>query len=226
MKRNLLGGVVALSLWVLSATTVHADYLQTWSLNTSELALAPAGDVFTINLAITDGSSAGGDGNNTATITAFTVNGGSLNGPATTTGGASGDLASTAVLTDSGFLNTLAENFTPGSSLVFTIDLTENVSASETSSPDSFTFTITDSKGAINYDLSAQKLGNNLLAIDVTGAPPSIFTGGYNVGTGPFIDPQPVNPVPAPSSLVLLLSAAAALGVGVFFRRSALRLAV
>src|SRR5262249_61250369 len=66
-----------------------------------------------------------GSAGNTVTLSNFSFGGGGAGPGPTLTGGASGDLAGTVTLNDgASFLNDFNQQFTPGSTLTFTMDST------------------------------------------------------------------------------------------------------
>lgn len=203
---------------VTSAETVYADIIFTVDVNT-----APLGGLvgpFAVAFQLNDGSGSA-DGNNTATITSFAFSGGSAAGcPAncTTTGGASGDMTGTVTLTDSDFLNSFAERFTPGSSLSFQVDLTTNVDAGGV--PDAFAFSILDNGVPIP---TLDGLGtDSLLTVDIDSSDPSVLTYGTDSSRttisldAPVIGAAP-SAVPEPSTLLLVVTGLA--GVAGMARR-------
>jgi hypothetical protein len=107
------------------------------TLDTSTLGGFPG--PFAIDFQLNDGSGTG-DANNTATITNFLFGGGAPSGSPVLSGGATGDLSSSVVITDSDFFNDFNQGFTPGSSLSFDVYLTTSVDAGGT--PDQFSFAI------------------------------------------------------------------------------------
>lgn len=195
--------------------SVYADTIFTVTLNTTPLTTLPGSGAgpFSLAFQLTDGSGTN-DGNNTATITNFDFGGGAAIGSPTTLNGASGDLTSAVILTDSAFLNALSQGFTPGSTLSFLVDLTTNVDLGDT--PDAFAFSILDSNGSA-IPTSDPSFADTLLAINIDSANPLILTYATDPirstlgGDGPSITmdasvvgaPGPT-PVPEPSSLLLM----------------------
>jgi hypothetical protein len=174
--------------------------------DTSSLGTAAGSEIYFI---LTDGSGAG-DANNTATLTNFVVNGGTVGAvdAVNSSGGVSGSMASTVALADSSFLNLFGQLFAAGSSLSFTLDLTSNVDAGVT--PDQFSMVIVDPSG--NPMPSADPLGfGSLLTINIDSANPSVLNYApslVTLGSG-TVGPPPPPPVdtPEPSSLALLATA-------------------
>jgi hypothetical protein len=213
MTKHLI--LIALSL-ALIAPSARADYIVNVTLDTSVLASNnPGQGSFAVDFQLNDGSGAGGDGNNTATITNFNLNGGSLtSGTDSSSGGASGNLGGTLAITDNSFFNDFNQTFTPGSSLSFTVDLTTNFSSAEASNfPDQFSFTVY-SNGGTNTA--------SFLTIDITGANPVVTTSGGSLGNGASVlapSVQPAVATPEPSSLLLYLTGLLGLAGGAWRRR-------
>jgi hypothetical protein len=114
------------------------------SINTAPLVGHPAGP-FTLVFSMTDGSGIG-DESSTVTITAVDFGGGSAAGSSVLVGGATGTLNSGVAISDSSFLNFIAEAFTPGATLRFT--LTTTWTDGESSGiPDRMAFEILDASG-------------------------------------------------------------------------------
>ena len=121
----------------------HAGLIVRVNLDTSPLINSSAGP-FALDFVLNNGN---GDLNNTTIAISdfnFGVGGSAgLPGSIFTSDGASGSLSSSVTLTDTQqFFNEFYQEFTPGSSLSFTVD----ISSSDTgTTPDSFAFTILDS---------------------------------------------------------------------------------
>jgi|SRR5579875_937792 len=128
---------------LLSAAILNADTVVNVSLDTSALVSDAAAAPFAIDFQMIDGSGTG-DANNIITISNATFGGGNASGAPVLSGGASGDLATSIVLTDSQFFNEFTQTFTPGNTLNFTLDTTANV---DSSAPDTFAFSIEDGSG-------------------------------------------------------------------------------
>jgi PEP-CTERM motif len=177
------------------------------SINTSGLPTTPGSEIFFI---FTDGSGTG-DANNTATLSAFALGGGTVGTVdlANTFGGTSGDMASTVSLTDSSFTNVFAETFSAGSSLSFLLNLTTNLDAGGT--PDQFSVAIADPSGAFISTLDPTGF-NNLLLINLDSVTPSATT--YSN----LVTASLPAPVPEPGTVLLLGSGLLAL-VGAGRRR-------
>ncbi|HEX5229016.1 MAG TPA: NF038129 family PEP-CTERM protein [Bryobacteraceae bacterium] len=204
----LLAGFAALP------SSAWADAIYNVSLDTSNLIGNTAGP-FSLDFQFNDGSGTN-DGNNTVTLSNFAFGAGGPTGSAVTNGSVSGDLTSSVTLTDSDFFNEFTQTFTPGSTLVFTIDLTTNVDAGGV--PDEFTFAILDST-----DAEIPTLGpfDTVLLADIDSSSPALF--GYasdpsrgTAATGDtlaFDAPVVTSPVPEPSVLWMSASGLAILAL-------------
>lgn len=204
MTKHSLATAMAL---VLIASVARADFITTVTLDTSVLdAYSNPSNPdyqgpFLVDFQLNDGSGANGDGNNTAIISNFNLNGGSLtSGTSSASGGASGDLnlSDALSLTDNGFFNDFNQQFTPGRSLTFTLDLTTNVSPTEQTTPDEFSFTVYSN---LNATIASQA---SLLTINITGPNPEVTPSGGSLGNGVSVTAPETSSVPEPSSLVLL----------------------
>ncbi len=207
--RGLVGA--ASLVWGLSASVCHA-ISYTVTVDTTPLALQTSPPApFSLEFQFIDG---GGTASNTATLSNFDFGaGGGPTGSATTTGGASGDLAGTVTLTDSDFFNEFIQGFTPSSSspLSFLLNLTTNL---EAVTPDAFTLAIFDSSGAgiptSFFDVFLQIDITNPLTIstyasDNTLSPPGCPTCPPIALSAPLVD-LAGTPVPEPGTALLLLS--------------------
>lgn len=201
-------GILVATLLVLGSTAAVADTTSvTFGLNTSSI---EGLGTFDLAFQLVDGSGTG-DANNTVTLSGFAFYGGSVSGPTTLFGGASGDLSSGLTLTDSDpFFNAALGGFVAGSALTFDATFTNNADVG--SFEDMFMMSILDPSGngiptldqsgydtfltaTLNGTLQPAP-GNGLLAppLEVSGADPSQTD--YNLGA-----PQSV---PEPGSLLLL----------------------
>ena len=179
---------VLVMLAVLAAPALlHAD-TYTVNLNTAPV----SGSSFTLLFQITDGS--GSPGNNMVSLSGFNFGaGGSATGTATLTGGASGDIASGFGLTDTDFVNTIEQTFTAGSSLDFTVQLSDNL---EQPTPDEFAFSI--------EEISTTDPGGALTVIDIGQAPLTFSASGNGNASDQIGSPTVESSVPEPATLLLL----------------------
>jgi MYXO-CTERM domain-containing protein len=150
-----------------TALSARAQLAFTVSLNTAPLVGSPNGP-FSLDFQLNDGSGTN-DANNTATLSNFSFGGGSAAGSPTLIGGASGDIATTATITDSDFLNELTEGVTPGNTLSFDVNLTTNMDAGGT--PDEFSFALLDVNGNI-----PTAGGGFFVIVDLDSATPTVQT--------------------------------------------------
>src|SRR6267378_956093 len=97
--------VIASAIVLGQAPGAHAVLLLNYhvSVTTSPLIGHPAGP-FSLDFQLTDGTGLG-DGNNTALVSNLSYGGGAATGAPTLSGGAAGDLAAGATLTDTAFFN-------------------------------------------------------------------------------------------------------------------------
>jgi hypothetical protein len=225
MFRRIQIGWFAAVLLISSGTMARADFVTTVTLDTSALqSNASSNGPYTIDFQLNDGSFTG-VANNTATISNVTFGGGSLTGsspplnvPAPVPGSDStGDLSSTLTIQDgngaNGGFNEFQQSFNAGSSLSFKLDLTANTDSP--SPPDEFTFSIFDKNGT--------QLANGpnyaFLTADIYATGPSITLAGGSVNGTSFAAPTDSNPVPEPSTLILLLSGAVCAGAAAVRKR-------
>ena len=201
MKKLLLASVIALALLSLSATTGHADFIFTVSVNTSGLINdSSLTGPFGIDFQLVQGD---GSVINTATISNINLGtgGAAVGSPSLTN--SMGSLTNGVTLDDSNFFSDFNQQFTPGSSLTFTVDLTTNVGAT---APDEFSFAILQNYGTANVGEipTTDPSGlNTLITVNITSSTPSIMSYGGTDGDPPA--PQ-VNVVPEPSTLMLTLT--------------------
>jgi hypothetical protein len=207
-RKVLLRTAIALGavLLALGPRRALADEIVNISVNTSSLPTTPGSEVVFI---LTDGSGlTPADGNNTATLSGFGLGGGLAGAvDATNLGGfgPTSNLGSTVSLTDSSFLNSFGQFFTPGNSLSFTLDLTTNVDAGVT--PDQFSMYIYDSStNPIATTNDPVPNENALFAINIDSSSPAFKN----------YDPALVTtttPAPEPSTLLLFGSGLASVGL-------------
>jgi hypothetical protein len=169
------------------------------TLDTSNLLANPLQGLFEVEFFLQDRSRTGdGVNNNTAIISHFDLHGGSLtSGTNSSSGSVSGNLSSSLTIPDNP-LDFFGQDFTPGSSLSFTLDLTTNVGPSEAVSPDIFDFRVFSNRGF--FTASA-------LSIAITRPSPTVSPIGGILGNGVSVPAPTVTPaaaVPEPSTLTLL----------------------
>jgi hypothetical protein len=168
MKTTLRAVVLLAAL--IAMITVRADTSFNVLLDTSTLVGNPAGP-FALDFQLNDGAGVG-DGNNTATLSNFQFGGGSASDSPTWFGGASGDLASSVVLTDTDPFNEFYQAFNPGAWLSFNVLLSTNFIFGDI--PDLFSFAILD--GSL-MNLATQSFGSDtFLEVNIDSATPSIET--------------------------------------------------
>ena len=219
MKCFLLCRVILIVLFcAASARLGHAEIIYTVSINTSALVGHPAGP-FSLDFQLNDGSGTN-DANNTTILSNFTFGvGGSASGSPMLTGGATGDLATQVMLTDSSFLNEFTQGFTPGNSLMFNVMQTTNVDGGST--PDQFTLAIFDNVGA---QLPTLSFFDVFVEVDINSPLPDVQSFASDTGRTPAAGgdainiPQPqITPlggaIPEPGTLALLGFALLSVGI-------------
>jgi len=184
--------VLAVAAALVLGSAAEAQIAFQVQLNTSSLVGNPAGP-YSLDFQLNDGSG-WGDGNNFASISNIRFGGGTAWGTGTTTGGASGDLASTVTLHDtSSLLNEFYQSFTPGSWLSFTVSLTTHTDAGPT--PDKFSFAILDGN---LFNIATKSLGTDaFIEVNIDGAKPTVLA--YGSADGLIAAPS-VTPVPEAST--------------------------
>src|SRR5487761_1108617 len=223
---GLLRTTFALALVALTAPAALADVVYNVSLDTSALTANPGQGAFYVDFELNDGSLVDGVGNNTATITNFTLGtGGSLLGSPDSVSSSLGtsvnptyDLSNnltTLSITDSSYQTDFNQAFTPGTSsssqLSFTLDLTTLVSTTETASPDAFIFQVF-SNVTPNLENSTTTSQASYLELDITAAGVTVQEDiGGSLGNGTVTpaavvtqENQPGPAVPGPSTFTLL----------------------
>lgn len=211
--------------------TAYANSSFTVSFDTSGLMGSAAGP-FTLNFQLTDGSGSD-DGNNSVTLANFTLGGGSLQGVGSSLGNVSGDLSNQLAMTDDSFFTEFQQQFIPGSSLSFSLDLTNNVDSGGI--PDQFSFLILDSSNTPIPTLGFSDFANDVLlavVFDSISPTPLVYAtdpglhplagGDPIVSSPPTLNPignPPPSTVPLPGSVSLLL-----LGIAILGRMGLLRI--
>ena len=185
MKCTITRLLFCIAVLVFTANVANADAIYDVRVDTSSLT-SPT--VAGFNL-FPDSAS----GNNTATITNVTFGGGSAGTgcPATLqpcTMGATGDLTTSIVLNDSAGMSQFFEDFSPGSTLSFVLDLTTNA-PNPGVFPDAFGFTLFDSNG--NLLPGADSTTGDYLAISIDSANPTIVSQVSGVTLSSAAVPEP-----------------------------------
>jgi hypothetical protein len=185
----------------------------TVALDTAPLIGHPAGP-FSLDFQLIDGSGMG-DSNNTAIVTNFNFDGGSAASTPVLTGGASGNLSSGITLAESSFFNDCHEQFSSGSNLTFTVQLTTNL---QTPQPDEFSFAILDSGG---NEIPTTGPADALLIVAINSVDPAVQTFSTDPsippvagGLGIDIPAAMISIIPEPSTLAIVVVGLAALLVG------------
>lgn len=197
-------GVCAAVLWG-APRRARADLILNVSVDTSSLQGEPGSEVY---FAFTDGSGLG-DGNNTVTLSGFSLGGGALDGvdPFSTFGGAAGDMASNVSITDSSSYSQFAELLTAGTSLAFTLDATTN--AEQGAIPDGLFMFLSDPNG--NFVPTNDPSGaNSLFAISVGSGLPSVVnydSAQVSLAVPPTSVPEPDSSWLASSGILALVGA-------------------
>lgn len=155
MKADRLACLVVLVIGsAISGSICRADDVQTVTINTAPL--EGSSTTFALAFALNDG---GQTGNNTVSVSDFSLGGGSLASTAVgvspdcsagyfTCGGVSGEIdaadpsGSVVTLSDTGLYNGLVQEFTPGNTLSFTFDATTNPDVCSGCADDTFVFQI------------------------------------------------------------------------------------
>jgi len=149
--------VLAGSMLLFATAPAWANAISFVILDTSALSVQSSS--YSIYFQLTDGS---GDANNTVTLSNFSFGGGHAIAPAQLSGGASGDLSSAVTLSDTAFFNAVVQVFSPGSQLLFRLDLTANIDSGSVS--DFFAMSVLDGNGSEIPTLDSSGL-NTLLSV-------------------------------------------------------------
>jgi hypothetical protein len=167
---------------IVAATLAAADTRGTVTIDTSALANNANGP-FTIDVQFIEGDG-GASGNNSVTLTNFSLGGGSIvTAPASLTGGVTvAGSPFSVVLANTSFFQDVQFSFTPGSSLTFQYDSTSNV---DPVAPDTFTLAIFDSNGNEIPTTNANGF-NSFVEIDLptTGSGTQVGTASGSSGLG------------------------------------------
>ncbi len=210
---------------ILAGPAARADLTWTVSLDTSQLVANPTGP-FALDFELL------GTNGNTVTLTNFSFGGGSAGpGSAHLTGLASGDLGigSSVSLTDNtvSFFNDFNQQFTPGSTLTFTMDSTL-VAPPSSSAPDNFSMVIFSGYDPVHgYNPSTATGGTAIPTTD--GNNSTFFNFNINGPGSTTVDSFPsesgdisitVTLVPEPSSGVIVLLSVVCTAAVIFWRRN------
>jgi hypothetical protein len=196
--------------WLASgASTARAGFVARVSLDTAPVAGHPAAPFF-LDFQLNPGS--GPAPGNTAVLGDFTFSGGAPAGSPFLIGGASGDLGTGVTITDGAFSNEFIQQFTPGTQLQFTLDLTTNPATNPPMIPDQFSFAILDSTFTEIPTLDPSG-SNTFLTINIDSSSPTSLVFGSDpsqspAGGGPPLDigpPVVTSAVPEPASFVLAM---------------------
>lgn len=174
--------LIPVVVWLTGASGLLADTLV--SVDTSALAGTSAQLAFDFI--------DGGSPFNTITISGF-VTDGTLGGAAPT-GGASGTLPGTVVLSDSSFFNEYLTDITLGSSFSFVFGATAN-GLDTGSLPDAFSlFLIDPNTGLAAFPTADPTGGGSLLTFNIDGSPAgalSVYSSSVTAGPAPSTAPEP-----------------------------------
>jgi hypothetical protein len=217
MRLSAFAIVIAAALTPAANASIVAEIL----LDTSPLMSHAAGP-FSLSFQLSDGSGMN-DGNNTAMLNGFQFQTGGPAGSPMLFGGASGSLGAGVTLTDNDFFNAFVQQFTPGATLRFFLELSTNVDAGV---PDQFSFAILDSSGAEIPTKGLGEVGSDaLLLIDTDSAAPAIRTFGadelrFPAAGGDPIEMEAPQVIPEPGSILLMSAGLGLLVTTNRFRRA------
>lgn len=145
----------------------HAAVLFNVSLDTTPLIGHPAAPFF-LEFQLNDGLGIG-DANNTALLSNFDFGSGMPVGTATLIGGASGDLSSHIVLADNSFFNEFIQEFMPGNTLSFDVELSTSIDPGP--QPDQFSFAILDCR---RVEIPTRGPADALVLVNIDSSSPAI----------------------------------------------------
>jgi hypothetical protein len=192
----------AAALWGAGLPAARAQSIYTATITTTGL----SGTSGLLAFDFTGGDSA--SSNNSVLISAFATDGALAGGSNTSIGGASGDLPGDVSLTDSAFLNRSARGITLGTSLSFTLTLSQNFAGG---SPDEFSFFLRNPAGTASVVTTGDPTGADaLFAIDITGQAEGSLTV-YNALTPGVASTVASDVIPEPATGALLAPALLAL---------------
>ncbi len=195
MKRLALISTLVAGVAAVAAPRAEATSFKV-TVNTAPLVGNPLAPFF-LDFMLTDGSGSLA-GPNTVNLSNFQFGGGSLVGSPTLSGGASGSLGTSIVLSDSAnFFNEAFQQFMPGSFLSFDVTTTNNA---DPIAPDAFSFAILDKN---LFNLPTNGLGDALVLANLT---PSLSVAQVQVfaTTNPAGVTATASPLPEPGTLLLL----------------------
>ncbi len=202
--------------------TGRADFFQV-TLDTSQLS---GSYTYAIDFTLAAG---GPNTNNTATITGLTLGGGSAGAllAGEPVGHVSGDLQNLPItlFEDQGGFADLAQEFTPGSQIQFTVDVTDNPQLN--GNLDQFTFALLylDPAGSGNFfniPTDNPNFNDAFVEIDTGGSGPPSGIGSQSTDQADFPIPQAevqATAVPEPSAVILFLLGGATIALGRWRRR-------
>ncbi len=221
--------VIALLITLVTALPSAAQISFQVTVNTSSLT-GIAGP-FSIDLQLIDGSGNFlGDSNNSVSISNFLYGGGAPEPSApTTVGGASGNLLpllGKVSLSDTHFLNEFYQQFVPGDTLIFSVQMTTNIASQGV--PDGFSLLILDGN---NLPIPTLGIADELLSVSIDGSTPTVETFRSDLNRTTLNIPVPVvsfdnhTAVPEPSTGLLTGIGSFAL-FGLYFLRRSRRQAI
>lgn len=203
---NITAGLVASAFALLVTPAAHAAINYHVTINTAALNSTPANAnaPFSLDFQLTDGSGTFAVPN-TVTLSNFTFGGGAAVGAATTTAGATGNLGSTIMLSDtSEFPTELYQQFTPGSTLGFDVSMTTLSDPGTT--PDAFSVAILDNN---LFNVTTTGPGDSLVLANISNTltPQGVQ---YFQGTGDYVG---LSAIPEPGTALFGIALLGALGM-------------